>query len=202
MNRICILIVLLCLGLASEGQIKRPRIGLTLSGGGAKGLAHIGILKAIDSAGLKIDYVTGTSMGAVMGAMYAVGYSGNDIEKIARSIDWVSMFSNKPPITLVNMNEKKEFSNYAVEIPLEKGKAKAKFYSGFIEAEEIWLRFGELFYPVYNVKDFSKFNIPFRCISTDAATGKAVVLRDGEIVKSTPRKHGNPFRLFSRQLSG
>ncbi len=182
MKKVSLLLLLVCLSAFATGQQPRPKIGLTLSGGGAKGLAHIGILKAIDSAGLKIDMVTGTSMGSIMGGLYAVGYSGNDIEKIARSIDWVSMFSNRPPIGLVNMNEKKEFSNYALEIPLEKGKA--KFYSGIIEAEEIWLKFGELFYPVHNQKDFSKFSIPFRCIATDAATGKAFVLKEGEIVKA------------------
>jgi NTE family protein len=73
-----------------EGQQNnlRPKIGLTLSGGGAKGLAHIGILKAIDSAGLKIDYITGTSMGAVIGSLYSIGYSANQIEEMTRKIDW------------------------------------------------------------------------------------------------------------------
>ena len=175
-------LVFACFTFSVPAQNPRPKIGLTLSGGGAKGLAHIGILRAIDSAGLKIDMVTGTSMGSIMGALYAAGYSGNQIESIAHSIDWANMFSNRPPVELVNMNQKKEFSNYALEIPIEKGKA--KFYSGLIEAEEIWLKFGELFYPVHNIKDFSKFNIPFRCIATDAATGKAVVLKEGEIVKA------------------
>lgn len=164
------------------GQSARPKIGLTLSGGGAKGLSHIGVLKAIDSAGLKIDVITGTSMGSIIGALYATGYSGKEIEKIARSIDWGTMFSNRPPIDLINMNEKREYANYALEIPFENGKA--KFFSGFIEGEEIWLRFGELFYPVYNVKDFSKLPIPFACIATDAAKGTAVVLREGELVKA------------------
>lgn len=66
---------------------ERPKVGLVLSGGGAKGIAHIGVLKAIDSAGLKIDYVTGTSMGSIIGAMYSVGYSGNEIEKITKSLN-------------------------------------------------------------------------------------------------------------------
>jgi NTE family protein len=182
MKFIWLFALLLFCSLTVTGQSKRPSIGLTLSGGGAKGLAHIGILKAIDSAGLKIDYITGTSMGSIMGALYAVGYTGKQIEGIARSIDWVNIFSNRPPLELVNMNEKKEFSNYAIEIPIEKGKA--KFYSGLIEGEEIWLKFGELFYPVHNIKDFSKFSIPFRCVATDAATGRAVVLKDGEIVRA------------------
>lgn len=175
-------ILLIALPLLSEAQSTRPRIGLTLSGGGAKGLSHIGILKAIDSAGLKVDVVTGTSMGSIIGSLYAAGYSGNQIEDIARNIDWSSMFSNRPPLELINMNEKREYANYAVEIPFENGKA--KLFSGFIEGEEIWLRFGELFYPVYPIKDFSKLPIPFACVATDAASGKPVILTEGEIVKA------------------
>ncbi|MES1224858.1 MAG: patatin-like phospholipase family protein, partial [Bacteroidota bacterium] len=82
------------LGGFSQTEKMRPKIGVTLSGGGAKGLAHIGILKAIDSAGLKIDYITGTSMGSIIGALYAVGYSADTIEKIARKIDWDMLLSN------------------------------------------------------------------------------------------------------------
>lgn len=175
-------LILILFPLFVDAQTGRPKIGLTLSGGGAKGLAHIGVLKAIDSAGLKIDMVTGTSMGSIMGALYAAGYSGKDIERIARGMDWSTIFSNRPPIDLINMNEKREYANYAIEIPIENGKA--KFFSGFIEGEEIWLKFGELFYPVHTIRDFSKLPIPFACIATDAATGKAVVLKDGDLVKA------------------
>lgn len=182
MRILAVFLALVLVQSVAMGQSRRPKIGLTLSGGGAKGLSHIGVLKAIDSAGLKIDVITGTSMGSIMGALYATGYSGKEIEKIARSIDWGTMFSNRPPMDLINMNEKREYANYALEIPFENGKA--KFFSGFIEGEEIWLRFGELFYPVYNVKDFSKLPIPFACVATDAAKGSAVVLREGELVKA------------------
>lgn len=182
MRKGVLILLLSCFGLLTNAQAQRPKIGLTLSGGGAKGLSHIGILKAIDSAGLRIDVVTGTSMGSIIGSLYAAGYTGNEIGQIARSIDWTTMFSNRPPLGLVNMNEKREYANYALEIPFEKGKA--KFFSGFIEGEEIWLRFGELFYPVYPVKDFSKLPIPFACVATDAAAGKPVVLKKGEIVKA------------------
>src|SRR6186713_3086847 len=77
---------------ATAQPSSRPKIGLTLSGGGAKGLMHIGILEAIDSAGLKIDYLTGTSMGSIIGAMYAAGYSGDTIEKMTRPLDWSLLF--------------------------------------------------------------------------------------------------------------
>jgi NTE family protein len=158
----------------------RPKIGLTLSGGGAKGIAHIGILQAIDSAGLNIDYITGTSMGSVMGALYAAGYSGNEMEKIARELDWIGLFSGKPRYEYVNMDEKAEFDQYAIEVPFEKGKL--KLTTGAIEGQEIWLKFQELLMPVYNIKDFSMLSIPFKCIATDVGTGAVVVLDHGEIV--------------------
>src|SRR6516162_1930140 len=101
------LILLLFISISSNAQ--KPRIGLTLSGGGAKGLFHIGILEAIDSAELNIDYITGTSMGSIMGALYAAGYSGKDMEKIAQELDWTSLFSGKPLYEHVNVDEKSEF---------------------------------------------------------------------------------------------
>src|SRR5258707_11390612 len=95
----------------------RPKIGLVLSGGGAKGLSHIGILKAIDSAGLKVDYLTGTSMGSILGALYAVGYSADSIEKIARNIDWDMLLSNQSSMRSVIMDEKDEYGRNDVELP-------------------------------------------------------------------------------------
>src|SRR4051812_31772093 len=101
-----ILLVLLSTGLIHLSLLAQnpiPKIGLTLSGGGAKGIAHIGILQAIDSAGLNVNYITGTSMGSIMGALYAAGYSGNDLEKIARDLDWGNLFSGKPLMQNVNI---------------------------------------------------------------------------------------------------
>jgi NTE family protein len=164
----------------SAPALCQPKIGLTLSGGGAKGLAHIGILEAIDSAGLRVDCITGTSMGSIVGSLYAVGYTGKEIEKIARDMDWSVLFSGKPSMQNVNIEEKNEFSNYAIEIPYQDGKF--KIASGFIEGQELWLKFQEFFLPIYDIKDFTKFSIPFKCVATDVGTGKPVVLDQGELV--------------------
>ena len=160
----------------------RPKVGVTLSGGGAKGLAHIGILKAIDSAGLKVDYVTGTSMGGIIGALYACGYSGDTIEKIARNTDWDLLLSNAASLRSLSIDEKDEYDKYAAELPWVNNAFQLP--SGVFESEELWLKFSEFFFPVYNIKDFLKFPKSFKCIATDIATGEAVVLDSGEIVSA------------------
>ncbi|GGA86161.1 patatin-like phospholipase family protein [Puia dinghuensis] len=183
-----VLLLLLPLGgaLAQTGQDSpkgpRPKIGLVLSGGGAKGLAHIGILKAIDSAGLKVDYITGTSMGSIIGALYAIGYSADSIEKIARRIDWDLLLSNQAYMRSMIMDEKGEYGRYDIELPwVNHG---FRLATGVIEGQELWLKFAELFQPVRDIKDFSKFPIPFKCIATDVSSGEAVVLDTGEIVSA------------------
>lgn len=166
----------------SPTEAQRPRIGVTLSGGGAKGLAHLGILKAIDSAGLKVDFVTGTSMGAIMGSLYAVGYSADSLISIARGIDWDVLLRNQADLRSLFMEEKDEASRYVVELPWINHQF--KLATGLLEAQELWLKFSELYFPVYPIKDFQQFNIPFRCISTDVGTGNAVVLQKGEIISA------------------
>lgn len=163
-----------------NAQGSRPKIGLTLSGGSAKGLAHIGILKAIDSAGLKIDYITGTSMGSVIGGLYAIGYSADSIEKMARKIDWDLLLSNQSSLKSIVIEEKDEYGRYAIELPWERGAFRLP--SGVLESQELWLKLSELFAPVSKQKNFTRFNIPFKCIATDVSTGEAVVLDSGDIV--------------------
>jgi NTE family protein len=182
---IVLLFSLLPLGgaLAQNSQVgPRPKIGVVLSGGGAKGLAHIGILKAIDSAGLKVDYITGTSMGSIIGALYSVGYSADSIEKISNRIDWGLLLSNQSSMRSMIMDEKSEYGRYDVELPWVNHAFRLS--TGVIEGQELWLKFSELFRPVYKIKDFSRFSIPFKCIATDVSTGEAVVLDTGEIVSA------------------
>ena len=177
-----LLFILCSIGVLAQNKGKRPSIGLTLSGGGAKGLAHVGILKAIDSAGLKIDYVTGTSMGSIIGALYASGYSGDSIEKIGRDMDWDMLLSNSSSLRSFSMQEKEDYSKYAVELPwVDKT---LRLPSGVLESQELWLKFNELFFPVHQIKDFSKFPRNFQCIATDVASGEIVVLDSGEIVQA------------------
>ena len=167
---------------AQQPQNHRPKIGLTLSGGGAKGLAHIGILKALDSAGLKVDYITGTSMGSIIGALYAIGYPADSIEKMARSINWDFILSNQAPLRTLFMEEKDEYNKYTVELPwVDHG---FRLPTGVLQGQELWLKLSEMFFPVYNQKDFSKFCTPYKCIGTDVGNGEAVVMSKGEITSA------------------
>lgn len=180
MKKIALLFTLTLFVLLTRAQ--QNKIGLTLSGGGAKGLAHIGILKAIDSAGLKIDLVTGTSMGSIVGGLYAAGYSADSIEMLARAIDWKVLLSNNVSMRAYTMEEKSEYGKYAVELAAAEGKVYLP--TGFLESQELWLKLQELFFPVAHIKDFNNLPRPFRCIGTDLATGNAVVLKDGDIVSA------------------
>jgi len=178
----------------------RPKIGVTLSGGGAKGLAHIGILKAIDSAGLKVDYVTGTSMGSIIGGLYAIGYSADSIERIARRINWDLILSNQSSMRSIIMEEKDEYGRYDVELPWVNHWF--RLATGVIEGQELWLKFSELFRPVYTIKDFSKFSIPFKCIATDVSTGEPVVLDSGEIVSALRSSMAIPSVFTAVEYNG
>ncbi len=194
---ICTLVI--CMGAFAQ-KPQRPKIGVTLSGGGAKGLAHIGILKAIDSAGLNVDYITGTSMGSVIGGLYAIGYTADSIEALARDIDWELLLSNQSSLSSVFMAEKDEYGRYVVELPRQKHKFKLP--TGILEGQELWLKFSELFFPVSNIKNFGQFSIPFKCIATDVGTGEAVVMEEGEIISSIRSSMAIPSFFTAVNVNG
>ena len=157
-----------------------PKIGLTLSGGGVKGLAHIGVLRMIDSLDIHIDYLSATSMGSVVGALYAMGYSGDDIKRIALTeVDWSRMLSNPPPFDEVAFEEKDEFGRYAVELPIDGFKPTAP--SSFIEGQYILVMFNYLTYNARAIRDFSKLPIPLRMMGSDIINGGSVRLDSGSL---------------------
>src|SRR5699024_5152629 len=180
-------------------QEERPKIGLALSGGGAKGLAHIGLLQAIDSVGLEVEYVTGTSMGAIVGGLYAVGYSGKEIEEIAYRMNWDRILSNKSSYDLLILPKKNNAGKY-LEIPLIDGKL--SFRRGALESNELWLTLNELFFPYLTTTEFNKFKREFRCIAADIETGDAVVLKDGNIVKALRASMAIPVAFTPVEIDG
>lgn len=197
-----VLLLVLWPVIQASGQARdaRPKVSLTLSGGGAKGLAHIGLLHAIDSAGLPIDMITGTSMGAVVGALYASGYSAKQIDSIGHNIDWDAIFSATPDLRRVPFDQKLEIEQQAFELKLKKGKVQIP--SGIIESQELWLLLSELFLPVYDKAEFSEFSIPFKCIATDVLTGEAVVHDRGNITLAVRSSMAIPSVFTAIDLQG
>jgi NTE family protein len=155
-------------------------IGLTLSGGGAKGFAHIGVLHIIDSLGLRVDYISGTSIGAIVGAMYATGYTAKEIEEIAMSVDWRTVFGLRPDLDYVHIHSRRNSGRYLVEFPVKK--TGIQFRTGFIRGHQLWSLLEKLFFHVRNTDDFNDFMIPFACVATNIETGEEVVLTKGDIV--------------------
>lgn len=155
------------------------KVGLVLSGGGAKGLAHIGVLQALDSIGLYPDIVTGTSVGSIMGGLYASGYSGKEIEELARKMDWEIILSNQIPLREVAFEEKEYYGRYIAELPIINGSPQLP--RGLIEGQQLHEMLSTLTQPVHEINDFDKLPIPFRAVSTDIETGEVVVLGEGSL---------------------
>ncbi|MEO0571104.1 MAG: patatin-like phospholipase family protein [Bacteroidota bacterium] len=154
-----------------------PKIGLVLSGGGAKGMAHIGALKVIDSLGIQIDYVGGTSMGAIVGGLYAAGYSGKALDSIFQSVDLTELIQDNVPRNAKTFYEKEDSERYALSLPFEN--FKVSFPEGISGGQNIYNEFVRLLFHVKDIKDFDKLPIPFLCIATNIETGKPVLLDGG-----------------------
>jgi len=160
-------------------QQQRPKIGLVLSGGGAKGVAHIGILKAMEEAGLTPDYITGTSMGSIMGGLYSIGYSADELTEIVEGIDWDQILTNKVPLDKVTFEEKDYYGRYLLDFYLKD--KKLQFPKGVIEGQALMELFSEVTRPVHGITDFNQFPIPFACVGANIVTGEPVVLNHGSL---------------------
>lgn len=160
-------------------DIERPKIGLVLSGGGAKGIAHVGVLKAMEKEGIRPDYITGTSMGSIIGGLYALGYTADQLDTIIRQIDWGEVLSNNIQLQYIAYEEKEYYNRYLIELPFKDGKPKLP--SGVIHGQMLGEMLARYCWPAKNYATFDEFPIPFRCIATDVSTGKEIVFKDGSL---------------------
>src|SRR5690606_4503901 len=127
----------------------RPKVGLVLSGGGAKGLAHIGALKVIEEAGVKLDYIGGTSMGAIIGALYAAGYSAGELDSIFRNTNFVNLIQDNLPRGAKSFYEKDDADRYALSLPFDK--FKLSFPPAYSGGQNIYNELVRLLYPVRDI---------------------------------------------------
>src|SRR5690554_100710 len=157
----------------------KPKIALVLSGGGAKGLAHIPTLQALDSLGIVPDLIVGNSMGSIVGGLYAMGYSGDEIEVIISQTPWDDLMSGGIFYRDVGPEEKTEFRQYAIELDWRNGNVKL---GNFLVNDQTLREFiYRLTFPVYDVTDFDDLAIPFRAVATDIVNGKEAILDKGSL---------------------
>ncbi len=175
----------------SEQDIK---VGLVLSGGGAKGLAHIGALKVIEESGVRIDYIGGTSMGAIIGSLYASGYSAKQLDSIFSQTDFSTLIQDDIPRSAKTFYEKKEAEKYALVLPFDK--FKIGFPSGLSKGQNVYNLLSKLTSHVSTISDFSKLPIPFFCVATNVESGKEVILDHGYLPRAVTASGALPS-LFS-----
>src|SRR5690606_14548819 len=153
------------------------KVGLVLSGGGAKGLAHIGVLKVIEESGVRIDYIGGTSMGAIIGALYASGYSAKQLDSIFNKTNFSTLIQDDIPRRSKTFYEKQESEKYALVLPFEN--FKIGLPSGLSKGQNVYNLLAKLTSHVSDVSDFSKLPIPFFCVATNVETGDEVIFDRG-----------------------
>lgn len=166
----------------SNFKDKRPKIGIVLAGGGAKGFAHIGVLQLLDSLHIPVDFIAGNSMGGLVGALYSIGYSGKNLEDFTKGLNWDYLLNDNPPREELPFIEKKRTGRYQLKIGLD-GYEPA-IPSGLIYGQNVQLLFLSLTAPYEGISNFDELPIPFRCVAVDLVTGKQVVLKNGSLAKA------------------
>ncbi len=159
---------------------KRPRVAVVLSGGGAKGVAHIGALKVIEEAGIPVDCVVGTSMGSIIGGLYAIGYTPEQMDSIVRKQDWTMVLSDKVTRDMQSMSEREAGERYVLSIPLDNISGKS-ITGGLIKGQNIANMFSELTIGYHDSIDFNRLPTPFACVAQDIVTGKEVCFHSGKL---------------------
>ncbi len=179
---------------------KQPKVGLVLSGGGAKGFAHISVLKELEKAGVQIDYIGGTSMGAIVGGLYSAGYTASQIEKIISNANFIDLLQDKIPRSEKSYFEKTYAEKHAIALPIKKGNIALPL--GLSKGQNVLNFLTQLLAPVDNINNFSKLPIPFYCIATNIENGKEVLLDKGSLPLALRASASFPSLLNPVELNG
>ncbi len=180
----------------------RPRVGLVLSGGGARGAAHIGILKVLEERRVPVDAIAGKSMGAIVGALYASGMSAAEIEQLIGSVDWQDAFRDRPPRETLNFRRKQDDREFLVRTPIGLRGGTLRFPRGLIQGQKLneMLRAATL--RVADAKDFDSLPLPFRALATDLSTGAAVVFARGSLATAVRASMAAPGVFAPVEVDG
>lgn len=187
---------------AAAEETARPRIGLVLSGGGARGAAHVGVLKVLDEMRVPIDAIAGTSMGAVVGGLYASGMSAEEIERLIRSVNWQEAFRDRPPREELGFRRKQDDRNFLVRYALGFNDQGFVLPPGLVQGQKLEQVLRNAALPVEAIQHFDELPIPFRAIATDLETGQAVVMDAGDLVTAMRASMSAPGVFSPAQRDG
>jgi len=189
-------------GDAASQELDRPRIGLVLSGGGARGAAHVGVLRVLEELRVPVDYIAGTSMGSIIGGLYASGMTPDQIEVALQAMDWDDVFSDRPPRVERPFRRKRDDDLYLVRARPGFNHGKLTFPSGAIQGQKFDLALRQLVTRVSTVSDFDELPIPFRAVASDIGTGKPVVLGGGDLAMAMRASMAVPGAFAATEIDG
>ena len=179
----CLVWLFLCIFLCPSGMAERKKVGLVLSGGGAKGIAHIGVIEVLEKAGIPVDYVVGTSMGSIVGGLYAIGYDIQVLDSMVRNQNWSFLLSDKVYRDNLSFPEKEMTEKYILSFPFGRGKEN-RMPAGFVSGQNVYHLFSDLTVGYHDSLNFEELPIPFACVAANIIDGKEVVLKQGDLVQA------------------
>lgn len=204
-----LLILLILLGATSaqanvvpQSELNRPKIGLVLGGGGALGLSHVGVIQRLEEIGIHPDIVVGTSMGAVVGAMYTSGYDGQALTKLATGLNWDAMFTDASPRSRLNFRRKQDDVDFPSRFKVGVGKDGIRLPRGVIQGQNLFFELTRLLNVHNKGARFSHTDRPFRAVATDLENRKAVILAQGDLPSAVFASMAVPGVLPPVQLDG
>ena len=177
-------ISVLGLGQGAWAAGERPRIGLALSGGGARGAAHVGVIKVLEEMRIPIDYIAGTSMGSIVGGLYASGMSSDELERVLQEMNWEDVFTDSPARPERSMRRKMDDRLYMTRLEAGVKGSDLGIKPALVLGQKFNLVLRHYTLPVAEVRDFDRLRIPFRCVATNIENGQAVVMGSGDLAQA------------------
>ncbi|MEL7296476.1 MAG: patatin-like phospholipase family protein [Pseudomonadota bacterium] len=185
-----------------SGDEARPRVALVLSGGGARGAAHVGVIRRLEELQVPVDIVIGTSMGAVVGGLYASGLNADELEQVIRDIDWLDAFIDAPPRSDLTYRRKRDDDDFLVNFELGVRDGKVRLPKGLIQAQKLALYLREFSLSTSSIKNFDDLPTPFRAVAADIVTGETVVIGEGDLAQAMRASMSAPGVFAPAEVDG
>jgi NTE family protein len=198
----CRLLAMVCLLVTVTAHAERPKIGLVLGGGGARGAAHIGVLKELERQRVPIDAIAGTSMGAIVGGLYATGMTPAELEELVTTLDWVASMRDTPKREHLSFRRKLDDEYYPITAELGISREGLEIPMGAVEGQRLALLLRELTIDVSPIGSFDDLPIPFRAVATNIETGDAHVMGEGDLAQAIRASMSVPAIFAPAEIDG